>query len=252
MRKECAGCGAILPDDVLACPICGGEEFVVAAEVAQPPKTARAQVAMTAAKQRATEERPEPAKAPEPQDKPASKSEVDPAKQGAMEQFFMETITQLILGEAKSEAQATEAAIAMETSLLEQKEPEAKLVIHEVILFKGDKTELVRKKYGPDGCSGIEIMRIRDFLGSSEYVQGKFQFIDPEHSYAAYGSSYLIFAMKISGRLHPQAEFVVKKVAEVGDTRLSTQSADASIEHLRHMMEKLCDALHSALVKLSG
>lgn len=251
MRKECAGCGAILPDDVLACPICGGSDFKEASAVPPPSKTPRPQP--TAPQKKETAEEPSiAARASEQRYKPVSIAETDPGKQTEMEQFFMDTITQLIVGGVTVDPRPALGHIPTPPSSIEQDLPDAKLIIHEVILFKADKTELVRKKYGTEVCSGIEIMRIRDFLASSEYIPNKFLFLDPEHRFATFGSSHLIFALKVSGSLHPQSEFVVKKVAEVGDTRLSSQSSEVSIEHLKHMMEKLCDALYSALVKLSG
>jgi len=250
MRKECAGCGAILPDDVLACPICGEDKFIEAASAPQLPKAAKGQPPASLRK-KAVEDLPSSAFPAEPPSPSSASTDIDPARQVALEQFFMDTITQLIIGGTSVEPKPP-VSILQNEPLLPEMQSAQKLVLHEIILFKDDRTELVRKVYGQEGCSGIEVMRIRDYLGTSDYRPGKFLFIDPDHNFAVYGSTNLIFALKVSGSLHPQSEFVVKKVAEVGDTRISTQSQDANDDHLKHMLEKLCDALYSALVKLSG
>lgn len=255
MRKECAGCGAILPQDVTSCPICGGLEFKDS-RASAPPKQVRSQPAQISKDEGIAHPSMKKDEGETPQkegggkmDHIVSGSSEDDSKKEEMERFFMETITQLILGGVEEEQkEAGEEPIQRGAG----GEGGPKLIIHEIILFKEDKTEILRKKYGTEICSGIEVMRVRDFLSSSEYKPGQMLYVDPEKRLVLFGGPALIFLLKITGSLHPQSEFVVKKVAEVGGSRISTASPEVTIEHLRTMMEKLCDALHSALMKLAG
>lgn len=243
MRNECLGCGAILPEHMKRCPICGGEELKKSEPVPEPAPPVRPEGGSPSGG----------AGSPDEHGEKDHQEQVSTAPQDDLEAFFMETLSREVLGEPETETPTGGTSSADVEAQPSAPTPRVEFLIHEILILSDeDNLELVRKRYGAEGFTGTEVMRVRDMLSSEGYSPGRLICVDADRGIYLLGGDRLRFAVKMSGTPPAQAEFVIRKVAEVGEARLPANIDERDIKRLQPIMEKLCDAMNSALMKLVG
>ena len=221
MTKECPGCGAIIPAERPKCPICETDLHAVGKRAEAPSQDP------------AGPPRADPVRRTSQATGPATQVSAGPETRVGPERSFMSVMEELVLGG-------------------ELPKMPARMVVNEILVLLFDRRELARKRYTDDGFSGVEVLQVRDLVGSPEFEHNAVTRTGKADDILVFGGTRVVFALKKSGQTHQQTQLVMKKVVDVADLKVPGNVEDSDMPVVKPMVEKLCDAMQSALSKLAS
>jgi hypothetical protein len=157
----------------------------------------------------------------------------EPGPRAGAERTFMSVMEELVLGG-------------------ELPKVPAKMVVNEILVLLHDRREIARKRYGAEGFSGVEALQVRDLVGATEFEHNALVRTGRNDDILVFGGARVVFALKKSGQTHQQTQLVMKKVVDVADLKVPPTVEDSDLPVVKPMVEKLCDAMQSALAKLAS